>query len=83
MMPNIDWSRVDMTLILNLVLSIAGKLWELIKNASNAPKEQHEAIVAWLQKVDTELSDAIARGRVVADAEAKETQDLIDKMRGS
>ena len=62
---------------------VIGAILDLVKESETASKEQHDAIVARLNKTASELQDAVAAARAVRVTEAQATQEAINKVKGT
>jgi len=62
---------------------LIGTVLELVQESKTASKEQHDAIVARLNKTASELQDAVAAARAARVTEAQATQEAIDKVKGT
>jgi len=62
---------------------LIGTVLELVQESETASKEQHDAIVARLNKTASELQDALGAARAARETESKTTQDAINKVKGA
>lgn len=66
-----------------LGLGVLSGAMDLIKEAKTASKEQHDAIVARLEKTNAELQDALTAARAARASESQATADAIAAVKGS